>query len=640
MKRIVTIVLAMMLCFSFVTPSFALKFTGELGNEATFETLQEAHASSPAVVQGIVENGSKTFVGHPVLDNYPEGTTFVYRSSNQYAGRAAARLNTNIIVYSDQKFASKDDAMAYLKAAGLIDIIEEAVGSVVLVTPIGEAFDRVDVPAYYALQTAMLAQKAGGTDANGNAVSYSDAEYFGGYGYVYFIGVDGGATFFNNYVSPEIDFAGRIAGALLINGGMQEIRKPSIFVPVYLVNNKVDVVEKYKEINGVDATRRDKDTITYYNQAWPLRKVIVKEVDQPALSDLIKDAYYGMFIKAMRVPVLPQAIYSGGAPYSGYNFDEAPYSLTDRNALINGKTADGIHLIKHQGDEKTFAEFKTTKPVESDGVVITEAGQYIDVWYEYLPEEVLNNTAPTGTIPLILANHGGGDDARVFVDEFGLLELAGKERIALVAADHQQIAEVRGPALTALVKYMLDKYPALDASRVYATGYSMGGGATYTVGYYNPKMFAAVGAMSASPTKVPEELAKAFEETQLPIMFNNSSFDGPRRLVELEGNLNETELEIVSYWAAVNGTPIEAYDFETYPKVGFGDVYITDKVNDEFEKILALKLNDEGEPRIAYSYVKGMIHALYPEYAFIFWDFVKNYSRDLETGAVVYKPLP
>lgn len=640
MKRIVTIVLAMMLCFSFVTPSFALKFTGELGNEATFETLQEAHASSPAVVQGIVENGSKTFVGHPVLDNYPEGTTFVYRSSNQYAGRAAARLNTNIIVYSDQKFASKDDAMAYLKAAGLIDIIEEAVGSVVLVTPIGEAFDRVDVPAYYALQTAMLAQKAGGTDANGNAVSYSDAEYFGGYGYVYFIGVDGGATFFNNYVSPEIDFAGRIAGALLINGGMQEIRKPSIFVPVYLVNNKVDVVEKYKEINGVDATRRDKDTITYYNQAWPLRKVIVKEVDQPALSDLIKDAYYDMFIKAMRVPVLPQAIYSGGAPYSGYNFDEAPYSLTDRNALINGKTADGIHLIKHQGDEKTFAEFKTTKPVERDGVVITEAGQYIDVWYEYLPEEVLNNTAPVGTIPLILANHGGGDDARVFVDEFGLLELAGKERIALVAADHQQIAEVRGPALTALVKYMLDKYPALDASRVYATGYSMGGGATYTVGYYNPKMFAAVGAMSASPTKVPEELAKAFEETELPIMFNNSSFDGPFRLVELEGNLNETELEIVSYWAAVNGTPIEAYDFETYPKVGFGDVYITDKVNDEFEKILALKLNDEGEPRIAYSYVKGMIHALYPEYAFIFWDFVKNYSRDLETGAVVYKPLP
>lgn len=131
-------------------------------------------------------------------------------------------------------------------------------------------------------------------------------------------------------------------------------------------------------------------------------------------------------------------------------------------------------LIKHQSDD-TFAEYKTSE------------GEYIDTWYEYLPEEVLNGTAEEGSIPLILANHGGGDDARVFVEEFGLLELAGQERIAVVAPDHQLIAEVRGPALAAVVKYMLETYPALDASRVYATGYSMGGGASYTVGYYEPR---------------------------------------------------------------------------------------------------------------------------------------------------------
>ncbi len=639
MKKLLTTILVFALAISLAGNAFALKFTGELGNQATFETLQEAHANSPAVVQGIVENGSKTFVGHPALDGYPDGTTFVYRSANQYAGRAAARLNTNIIAYVDKHFTTKDEAFAYLKDAGLIDIIDEAIGSVVLVTPKGEAFDRTDVASYYALQTAMLAQKDGSKDAQGNAVSYSDAEYFGGYGYVYFVGIDGGATFFNNYLSPEIDFVGRIAGALLIGGDMQEIRKPSIFVPVYLVNSKEDVIEKYKAINRVDAIRREGGLTTYYNQAWPLRKVVTETAADFNLAAQIKSAYYGMFVKAMRVPVLPQAIYSGGAPFSGYNFDEAPYSLCDRSIVINGKTADGIHLIKHQGDDNHFSEYKTTKDVTGMDGSVTPAGEYIDVWYEYLPEEALNNTAPAGTIPLILANHGGGDDARVFVEEFGLLELAGKERIALVAPDHQLIGEVRGPALTAVVNYMLKTYPALDASRIYATGYSMGGAATYTVGYYNPKLFAAVAPMSGSPTTIPEDQAENFERTALPVIFGLSSFDGVRRMDALEGNLNEASQKMVTYWAKNNGIDLTSYDFDTYPHIGFsGDVRVTSTVNDEFEMVTTYLKNSKGEPRVAFAFVKGMIHALYPEYAFILWDFVKDYSRNLSTGEVIYNP--
>lgn len=638
MKKLFVSLLVLTLIFSMIGNAFALNFTGELGNEATFETLQEAHGNSPAVVQGIVENGSKTFVGHPALDGYPEGTTFVYRSANQFAGRAAARLNSNIFVYVDKHFSAKDEAFAYLKETGLTEIMDEAIGSIVLVTPIGETFDRADVASYYALQTAMLAQKAGGKDAQGNTVSYSDAEYYGGYGYVYFVGVDGGATFFNNYISPEIDFIGRIAGALLIGGDMQEIRKPSIFIPVYLVNNKEEIVEKYKNINSVDAIKREGNRITHYNQAWPLRKVVTETIADVNLAEQIKSAYYGMFVKAMRIPVLPQAIYSGGAPFSGYNFDEAPYSLCDRNILINDRTSDGICLITHQCEDR-FADIKTTQDTQNmDGSVIP-AGEYIDVWYEYLPEEVLNGTAPVGSVPLILANHGGGDDARVFVEEFGLLELAGQERIALVAPDHQLIGEVRGPALTAVVNYMLETYPALDASRVYATGYSMGGAATYTVGYYNPKLFAAVAPMSGSPTNIPEDQVENFERNELPVIFGLSSFDGVRRMDALEGNLNEASQQMVTYWAKNNGIELSAYDFDTYPHIGFGgDVRVTNTVNNEFEMVTTYLKNNEGEPRVAFAFVKGMIHALYPEYAFILWDFVKDYSRNLSTGEVIYNP--
>ena len=237
---------------------WALEFKGETGNKATFETLEEAHQNSPAVVgayqvaampgPGAMGPGAaprpRAYSGHPALDNYPKGTTFVYRSANMYGGRAAARMNTNIIVFAEQHFDSKDAAQAYLKSAGLIDIVDEATGSIVLVTPAGKTFGRADAASYYALQTAMLAQQASGVRTDGTPVFYTDAEYFGGFAYVYVVGVDGGATFFNNHIATTFDFASRIAGALLINGRIDEVRKPSTYIPVHLVNPGAGVAEK------------------------------------------------------------------------------------------------------------------------------------------------------------------------------------------------------------------------------------------------------------------------------------------------------------------------------------------------------------------------------------------------------------
>lgn len=621
----IILILAMMIA----PTAKALNFTGELGNPQTFETLVEAHQSAPIEAPKIFGYEGRTFAGHPALDDYPENTTYVYRSANIYGGRAAARLNTNIIVFVDQSFESKDSALAYLKDAGLTDIIDEAIGSLVLVTPIDPevGFGHADAQAYYKLQTAMLAQKDS-IRIDDQITYYADPEYFGGYGYVYTIGIDGGATFFNEYIATTFDFVSRIAGTLLINGTAKEIRKPATYVPAYLVNAKDDVLEKYKVANETNAIKREGEIATYYNQAQPLQKVVAVKTDSVVLSEVIKAAYYNMFIKAMRVPTVYQAQHSIGTPYSGYNFDEAPYSLNNRNALINGVTEDGIHLITHQGDDDRFANIKM------------ENGEYLDVWYEYLPTEVLDGSADNASIPLILANHGGDDDARVFVDEFGLLDLAGEERIAIVAPDHQTIADIRGPALAAIVEYMLEKYPALDPSRVYATGYSMGGGATYTVGGYAPQLFAAIAPSAGSPTDPSEEAIANMQKYDLPVHFSLSSYDpAGRRLTALEGDLNERSQQMITFWAAANGIDQSVYDFDTYPVVGFeGDVWVSETINNEYPTETWYLLNDVGEPRIAFAYIKGIIHCLYPGWSELMWDFVKDYSRDLATGEIVYNP--
>ena len=542
-----------------------------------------------------------------------------------FGGRAAARLNTNLIVYVEQHFDTKDAALAYLKAAGLITIADEGTGSIVLVTPIGKTFGSADIPSYYALQTAMLAQKATGTRADGTSVAYSDAEYFGGYGYTYFIGIDGGATFFNNNIATTFDFVSRIAGALLVDGDVDEIRRVATFVPVYLVNAKDAVIEKYKAANHVDAVKGLGDIVTHYYQAQPLQQVILAKANPVNLAALINTAYHDLFIKAMRVPVVLQAMYSAGTPYSGYNFDEAPYSLCQRSAVIKGVSQDGIHLISHQGDKTRFASMKS------------KTGEYLDTWYEYVPEEVIKGTAARGTVPLILGNHGGGDDPRVYVDEVGLLALAGNERVAVVAADHQNLPnEIRGPALTALVTYMLTTYPALDPSRVYAVGYSMGGGATYTVGYYKPSLFAAIAPIAGTNIEPSTTEVANFSKTQLPIYLSTSTYD-VRRLLAAGGRINDNLAGQVKRWSGFNGVAPFTFDFDTYKLSGFkGNSWTVETLNNEYASLTWYLNNDKGVPMVALNYVKDLIHALYPEYATIAWEYMKHFSRDQKTGEIRY----
>ena len=44
----------------------------------------------------------------------------------------------------------------------------------------------------------------------------------------------------------------------------------------------------------------------------------------------------------------------------------------------------------------------------------------------------------------------------------------------------------------------------------------------------------------------------------------------------------------------------------------------------------------DGVPMVAVSYTEGLVHALYPEYGKIAWEFLKHYSRDQKTGAIRY----
>ena len=97
MKRIVGLMLALCLLMSCASALALKDYSGTLGNEATFETLEEARASAPEIVAGY-PNEAANQVAHPALNDFPAGTAYVYRSPDIYAGFCSPRMNSTDLV--------------------------------------------------------------------------------------------------------------------------------------------------------------------------------------------------------------------------------------------------------------------------------------------------------------------------------------------------------------------------------------------------------------------------------------------------------------------------------------------------------------------------------------------------------------
>ena len=274
----------------------------------------------------LAEMTGRMYAADPALDRYPAGTTYVYRSARMYTSLSAAfRMNTNILVYTDKELNGKEEALAYLEALGLTDIIDEAFGSVVLVTPIDKArgFGAADQYAYLQLQSAMCNLGFSVQNRDTGARYYADNAYFGGLTNRYLIGLDGGADFICDYVANTLDYVGRIAGMLLVNPSMNEAVDVAAVVPVYLVGGTDTTFARFQAVNGAYAYEKTLDKTVFFNQQFPLRKVVVSGAGGDDPSRYVRDAYYSCYQDHAR------SGREGGffvAPTSSANtFNQAPY---------------------------------------------------------------------------------------------------------------------------------------------------------------------------------------------------------------------------------------------------------------------------------------------------------------------------
>ena len=661
MKRTLSILLSMSLllssCMIFMASAEGfytyMNYYNRLDNEASIEWLEDAHQNAPAEVSKFYKNNEKVYIPTPALNEYPTQTAFVYRTANSYGGQCAGRLNTSIMVFTDKVLTSTKEAYDYLSDLSLIDAIDSVTGSITLVMPADKkaGFGEQDLANYYTLFDSIYNMKTTTTLEDGTKATNADAEYFGAYGKVYMIGIDGGATFVNNYILPgRYDCIGRVAGLMLIGGGIADGVVASNYVPVYLLNATDDIVKAYCAANGTDRYAVKDGKEYYTSEDKPLAKVISAKNTGKDLIPYVQDAF-DMFTDAQRTSNISTF---GGFSVSIADYQDAVaspavnrYSLVKRNAIINGRTKDGNCKVEFVKNDDLFADYKTMYD------------QYLQNWYEIMPADVADGTAPEHSVPLILGLHGTGDDPLMYADEIGLLEVAGSEHVALLVPFEEELVISHQDGIVKMgvpfyegrlvevfpkfLEYILAKYPALDPSRVYATGYSLGGGSTYRAIYGGMEKIAAAVPMAGMHDDMlyhatAEQTAK-LNAIDMPTLVLTSTYD----LGFSRGDVNrltDNTLWTIDLFCSANDIPVMDRDFEKWPIIGMPtDDMTIDVLQGEWRTFLWHRYNAEGIPMVGISCTENLSHSLYSCYAEIAYNFMKHFSRDLTTGASIYTEI-
>ena len=339
-------------------------------------------------------------------------------------------------IYPDSKL-DEAGAKKLVEDLDMKDVLVENHVKVFVINPIGERYDNI-------------------ADFEGFKEVFNKARS----GNLKVIGIGNGATFVNTAIAPT-DAAGHIAGILSIDGKPGITPDSSWGVPAYIAGKKAAKAAKpYIAMNkGVRCGSK------YVNEDEELLAVIVDESSSISLAGTFDKAWDELFSKNLRFNNYKHTHYNG-AKFGEYGpYELEPYTVHESLGIKR---------------ELVIMEQKKGLPW---------------LWYEYWPEELIEG-APAHSVPVMVLLHGNTNDPRTQAETSGFIQVAGKERFFIVEMEWQGSKDYGAmgyDGIEKVINILLEKYPQLDPSRIYAQGLSAGAITATALGICKSYLFAGVG---------------------------------------------------------------------------------------------------------------------------------------------------
>ena len=436
------------------------------------------------------------------------------------------------------------------------------------------------------------------------------------------IGIGNGATFVNTAIAPT-DAAGHIAGILSIDGKPGITPDSSWGVPAYIAGKKAAKAAKpYIAMNkGVRCGSK------YVNEDEELLAVIVDESSSISLAGIFDKAWDELFSKNLRFNNYKHTHYNG-AKFGEYGpYELEPYTVHESLGIKR---------------ELVIMEQKKGLPW---------------LWYEYWPEELMSG-APAGSVPVMVLLHGNTNDPRTQAETSGFIQVAGKERFFIVEMEWQGSKDYGAmgyDGIEKVINILIEKYPQLDPSRIYAQGLSAGAITATALGICKSYLFAGVGGYGGGIYTG----AKTGRFSYLPGLWAEAT--QKRGFVEMPYcSIIGTADQVVPFYTP-NDYKGNSYvnAWNTYQQLN--GIEVTSELDFASDTLLGLNLADRqtittnkgnGIKAVTGYFYKGEMplikivavvdygHWNFMPGAQMMWDYFKMFSRDPQTKKLIYHGEP
>ena len=501
-------------------------------------------------------------------------------------------------IYPDSKL-DEAGAKKLVEDLDMRDVLVENHVKVFVINPIGERYDNI-------------------ADFEGFKEVFNKARS----GNLKVIGIGNGATFVNAAIAPT-DAAGHIAGILSIDGKPGITPDSSWGVPAYIAGKKAAKAAKpYIAMNkGVRCGSK------YVNEDEELLAVIVDESSSISLAGIFDKAWDELFSKNLRFNNYKHTHYNG-AKFGEYGpYELEPYTVHESLGIKR---------------ELVIMEQKKGLPW---------------LWYEYWPEELMSG-APAGSVPVMVLLHGNTNDPRTQAETSGFIQVAGKERFFIVEMEWQGSKDYGAmgyDGIEKVINILLEKYPQLDPSRIYAQGLSAGAITATALGICKSYLFAGVGgygggiytgAKTGRFSYLPGLWAEATQKRGFVEMPYCSIIGTADQVVPFYTPNDYKGNSYVNAWNTyqqLNGIEVTSeLDFASDTLLGLNlanrQTITTNKGNGI--KAVTGYFNKGEMPLIKIVAVVDYGHWNFMPGAQMMWDFFKMFSRDPQTKKLIYHGEP
>lgn len=428
------------------------------------------------------------------------------------------------------------------------------------------------------------------------------------------IGKGTGATFINNVLSLHAE---AVSGILTIGGSVNGKLNP-VVVPTYCAGRNKAVVDHYIRANHA---------LESGGGVW-------------------KNPLHQM-----------ERIYVNGSPFSDAEFFmDAWDKIFSHNYRFNNYTTwyNGTDVRHTQPYELVSYVMFDRLHIRRNIVEQNLCGWGDFLWYEYIPEDLLN--ASKASIPLVVMLHGNTNDPRTQAETSGFVELAAEKHFMAAELEWQgrdNYAAMGLDGIEAVIRHLLEKYPQADPARVYVTGLSAGGMNTTSMCIFKTNLIAAGASMAGglindarfntgTSSSIDEQIRRYNGNMEVAYLLcsgtNDGRFTDTTAAADGQPASKGWLLSAVETIAKLNGMEIgETCNPSLDPMFGMA---VRDRRNISTMDDLTMHegtLYKGDKPLIRMIALEPYGHWNYKGAAAEMWEFMRHYSRDPQTKKLIYR---